>query len=278
MGAPREITMRISLQVRHDSPDASSQESTANDRHGAPAWELRSLAVQFQPARCFRKFSATATRAALVLTVLGISVTPALAQSITVRGSVRDDTGGLLPGVSVQLRHTVSRSTVDAVSDGAGRYTLAANEPGRYEIRFSLINFSHLTRSVTVAAGQSIVVDIVLPLALTAEVAVTGMRTFRNVADAENPDETLIGLADAASEGAVTARQLENRPLLRPGEVLESIPGLVISQHSGEGKANQYYLRGFNLDHGTDFAVSVAGTPSICRRTGMARGGPMSIF
>ena len=100
-----------------------------------------------------------------------------------------------------------------------------------------------------------------LPLALTADVTVTGHRTFRNLADVENPSESLIGIADAASEGAVTAKQIEGRPLARPAEVLETVPGLVISQHSGEGKANQYYLRGFNLDHGTDFAVSVAGIP-----------------
>src|SRR5207248_10547079 len=53
----------------------------------------------------------------------------------------------------------------------------------------------------------------------------------------------------------------ELRPIMRAGEVLETVPGLVISQHSGEGKANQYYLRGFNLDHGTDFATTVAGVP-----------------
>ena len=46
---------------------------------------------------------------------------------------------------------------------------------------------------------------------------------------------------------------------MRAGEVLETVPGVIISQHSGEGKANQYYLRGFNLDHGTDFATTVAG-------------------
>ena len=198
---------------------------------------------------------------AFMLVVLTIEVEPAFAQTITVRGSVRDDTGGLLPGVVVQLRHSDSKSAVDTVTDRTGEYSVRATESGRYDIRFSLINFSHLTRSVTLADGESRVIDVVLPLALTAEVAVTGIRTFRNVADVENPDETLIGLADAASEGAVTARQLENRPLLRPGEVLESVPGLVISQHSGEGKANQYYLRGFNLDHGTDFSVSVAGIP-----------------
>ena len=48
---------------------------------------------------------------------------------------------------------------------------------------------------------------------------------------------------------------------MRAGEVLETVPGVVISQHSGEGKANQYHLRGFNLDHGTDFATTVAGMP-----------------
>ena len=73
--------------------------------------------------------------------------------------------------------------------------------------------------------------------------------------------EGLIGEAASASEGTVTAKQLENRPLLRPAEILEVVPGLIISQHSGDGKANQYYLRGFNLDHGTDFAASVMGMP-----------------
>ena len=71
----------------------------------------------------------------------------------------------------------------------------------------------------------------------------------------------LVGVAGAASEGTVTAQHLANRPLLRPAEVLEAVPGLVISQHSGDGKANQYYLRGFNLDHGTDFATTLLGMP-----------------
>jgi hypothetical protein len=66
---------------------------------------------------------------------------------------------------------------------------------------------------------------------------------------------------EAASEGAATREQLANRPLLRPGEVLETVPGLVVTQHSGDGKANQYFLRGFNLDHGSDFATWVDGVP-----------------
>ena len=70
-----------------------------------------------------------------------------------------------------------------------------------------------------------------------------------------------VGTSDAASQGSVNAKLIENRPILRTGELLEFVPGLIVSQHSGDGKANQYYLRGFNLDHGTDFATFVDGMP-----------------
>ncbi len=73
--------------------------------------------------------------------------------------------------------------------------------------------------------------------------------------------DSLLNIADAASEGYVGQDHLEYRPLLRPGEVLEAIPGVIVTQHSGSGKANQYFSRGFNLDHGTDFATSVDGIP-----------------
>jgi hypothetical protein len=71
----------------------------------------------------------------------------------------------------------------------------------------------------------------------------------------------LIGAADSASEGTVTREQISTRAWLRPGEVLETVPGLIVTQHSGDGKANQFFLRGFNLDHGTDFATFALGMP-----------------
>jgi hypothetical protein len=71
----------------------------------------------------------------------------------------------------------------------------------------------------------------------------------------------LVGTAAAASEGTIGPEEISTRPILRAGELLEAIPGLVISQHSGEGKANQYYLRGFQLDHGTDLESTIAGIP-----------------
>lgn len=71
----------------------------------------------------------------------------------------------------------------------------------------------------------------------------------------------LVGNPPSASVGTVTYQQLENRPILRPGELLEVVPGLIVTQHSGDGKANQYFMRGFNLDHGTDLAGYVNGIP-----------------
>src|ERR1700737_1124843 len=73
--------------------------------------------------------------------------------------------------------------------------------------------------------------------------------------------ENAVGNSEAASAGTITRELVEDRPILRPGEVLELVPGLVITQHSGAGKANQYFLRGFNLDHGTDFATTLDGMP-----------------
>ncbi len=73
--------------------------------------------------------------------------------------------------------------------------------------------------------------------------------------------DNAVGTSDAASQGVVNAKLIQSRPVLRPAEVLEFVPGVIITQHSGDGKANQYFLRGFNLDHGTDFATFVDGMP-----------------
>jgi len=71
----------------------------------------------------------------------------------------------------------------------------------------------------------------------------------------------LVGVAGSASEGVVGNDEISERPILRPGEVLETVPGMIITQHAGGGKANQFFLRGYNLDHGTDFSVCIDGAP-----------------
>lgn len=88
-----------------------------------------------------------------------------------------------------------------------------------------------------------------LPTAVLDEVIVTGRL------------DTLNGTPVSATQGVVTDEQLAVRPVSRAGEVLEVVPGLIVTQHSGAGKANQFFLRGFNLDHGTDLATSLNGVP-----------------
>ncbi|HUA68318.1 MAG TPA: TonB-dependent receptor [Candidatus Saccharimonadales bacterium] len=73
--------------------------------------------------------------------------------------------------------------------------------------------------------------------------------------------DSLLGIATSASQGTTGAAQIQDRPILRSGEILETVPGVIITQHAGGGKANQYFLRGFNLDHGTDFAVFLDDMP-----------------
>ena len=73
--------------------------------------------------------------------------------------------------------------------------------------------------------------------------------------------DDLVGVATSSSEGVISAADLATRPILRPGEIVETIPGVIVTQHSGSGKANQYFLRGFNLDHGTDLATDFEGMP-----------------
>ncbi len=81
-----------------------------------------------------------------------------------------------------------------------------------------------------------------------------------------------VGAAHAASEGMVGYDDIQSPPLLRVGELVESVPGMVATQHSGTGKANQYFLRGFNLDHGTDFAALLDGVPINMRSHGHGQG------
>jgi hypothetical protein len=82
---------------------------------------------------------------------------------------------------------------------------------------------------------------------------------------AEPPTEEVVVTAPAptgaSSEQMIPGRDFEVRPEGRPADVLRLIPGLIISQHQGGGKAEQYLIRGFDADHGTDIAIFVDGLP-----------------
>ena len=105
-------------------------------------------------------------------------------------------------------------------------------------------------------------IGLALNLAMTTAASAGGVPTavLEEVTVVGKLDQ-LLGQPVSASQGVITDEQLSLRPVLRPGELLEAVPGLVVTQHSGSGKANQFFLRGFNLDHGTDLATSVGGVP-----------------
>ena len=87
-----------------------------------------------------------------------------------------------------------------------------------------------------------------------------------------DPRAANVGVAQSSSQGVVQPAQLLAQPVYRTGELLEAMPGLIVTQHSGEGKANQYFLRGFNLDRGTDLAITIDGMPVNMRTHGHGQG------
>ena len=108
------------------------------------------------------------------------------------------------------------------------------------------IMFGLVTAIPMYAGGEQKINDIMLP---------------QITVDATKANADTFDTSDSATEGTVNAKQIANRPLLRPAEVLETVPGLIVTQHSGDGKANQYFLRGFSLDHGTDFYTTLEDMP-----------------
>ena len=189
-----------------------------------------------------------------------------------VTGRVTDGAGTGLPGASVQARPEGGGATTATTSDAEGRYRLEGLAPGAWEVSFHLPNFAQtVSHDVVVQAGGETPLDATLQLRMTAQVVVTAPLTFRDLSTVTS-DAELIGVAGAASSGVVAGSELADRPLARPGDLAERVPGVIISQHSGEGKANQYYVRGFNIDHGTDLALSVAGLPVNLPTNGHGQG------
>ena len=119
--------------------------------------------------------------------------------------------------------------------------------------RILVLSFVVLTAAVSNAVAQDS-----LPLSPPRDVS--GARELVPITVVGRADD-LIGIAHTASEGHVGAVDLRLRPLMREGELLETVPGVIVTQHSGDGKANQYFVRGFNLDHGTDFETRLEGMP-----------------
>ena len=122
-----------------------------------------------------------------------------------------------------------------------------------------------------IATASFLMAGALLPQGIVAQ-TVTGSTGPMEEVIVFGRDAELLGTAKAASEGSVGGADLLVRPMLRVAELLEAVPGMVAVQHSGSGKANQYFLRGFNLDHGTDFSTTVDGVPWNLRSHGHGQG------
>jgi hypothetical protein len=159
-------------------------------------------------------------------------------------GVVVDTSGALIAGAGVVVHGADGAVQRTTQSDANGYFVISGLPAGNYRLVVAHPAFE--TKEVAVTIG-----GVTLP-PLRISLAVSAVSTTVNV---QGRADDLVGIAQSATQGTVGAQELEDRPILRSGEVLETVPGLIITQHAGGGKANQYFLRGFNLDHGTDFAV-----------------------
>ena len=164
------------------------------------------------------------------------------------RGALLSESGEPLANARIWILE-LGRSE-RTTSDGS--FVFESVPPGTYQVLAETDIQAVATREAVVEAGRT------TELSLAAELDL--LRVNEVISVTGRADE-LIGVSDSASEGVVGQEDLAARAVLRPGDLLETVPGMVATQHSGGGKANQYFLRGFNLDHGTDFRVTIDGVP-----------------
>ena len=184
----------------------------------------------------------------LLLLVPGLLFAQGIAQ---LSGTVVDTSGAVIAGATVQVRSangTIQRTTQ---SDTNGSFIISGLSAGDYRLVVSDPGFETKEIPVTIGTTEA-------PAPLRISLAISFLSTTINV---QSREDNLIGIAESATQGTVGATEIQDRPILRSGEVLETVPGVIITQHAGGGKANQYFLRGFNLDHGTDFAIFLDGMP-----------------
>ena len=166
-------------------------------------------------------------------------------------GTVVDTSGGVIAGATVQVLNANGTVQITTQSDTNGSFIISGLSAGDYRLAVSNPGFE--TKEIPVTIGTT---DAPAPLRISLAVG-----SVSSTVTVQGREDSLVGIAESATQGTVGAREIEDRPILRSGEVLETIPGVIITQHAGGGKANQYFLRGFNLDHGTDIAISLDGMP-----------------
>jgi hypothetical protein len=172
-------------------------------------------------------------------------------KTVQLSGTVVDSSGAVIAGATVQLLSPDGALQTTTQSDTKGSFIISGRVPGDYRLVVASTGFE--TKEIPLSIGPA---ETLAPLRIS-----LGVGSISSTVNVQGREDDLVGLAESATQGTVGAKEIEDRPILRSGEVLETVPGLIITQHAGGGKANQYFLRGFNLDHGTDFAVFLDDMP-----------------
>ena len=215
-----------------------------------------------QRERATRSQAAAITLISLFILV-GFSSLPLVAQERTpvatggkayppqLSGTIVDTSGAVIAGATVQVRSANGTVQKAIRSDRNGSFIISGLSAGNYRLVVSDPGFESKEIPVTIGTAKA-------PAPLRISLEVGSASTTINV---QGRGDDLVGIAASATQGTVGQTEIQDRPILRSGEVLEAVPGVIITQHAGGGKANQYFLRGFNLDHGTDFANFIDDMP-----------------
>jgi outer membrane receptor protein involved in Fe transport len=176
----------------------------------------------------------------LVFWLYGLLIPPVSGHNISIRGLVLDQsTNTPLPGATVQLLNTLQITTTNQL----GIYTFADLPEGKYALKISFLGYEQ--NQLTVTVGNQQAAEVITRLE-------SGTVELAEVSIAASPDKPL---------NLIPAVDLQLRPLQNAQEILRLIPGVVMAQHAGGGKAEQVFLRGFDIDHGTDIMLTVDGMP-----------------
>jgi hypothetical protein len=190
----------------------------------------------------------------LIIVILALVLPAASLRAATggsVSGSIADPSGAVIAGATVQVLSAEGTVQGTTQSGTNGSFILPGLAAGNYRLVVSNPGFESKEILVTIGATGA-------PAPLRISLVVGAVSTTINV---QGRKDDLIGIAESGTQGTVGAEEIQDRPILRSGEILETVPGLIITQHAGGGKANQYFLRGFNLDHGTDIAIFLDDMP-----------------
>ncbi len=162
------------------------------------------------------------------------------AQTSSVSGTITDGTSGEpLFGANILINHL----SKGASTDPNGRFTIQNLPAGSYDVSISYIGFEPTTQQVEIINGQSVKLDLTLQ---------PGSLSLGDIEITQSP---------AQLGSTISNLDIALRPVKNSQDILKIVPGLFIAQHAGGGKAEQIFLRGFDIDHGTDIALTVDGMP-----------------